>query len=328
MKVFIARLLVLLVGAALSSGWVQDVSVSAESGGGVGGCISLQDMGVPGFDVTREITKSSQIGSAEFSLPSDAAQGPKAWYVLHFHVAVIDTPGSAGTADVSASTNGATAAHVVLNPGVAGGVDWSTGGIAEPDQRGHSADGAVEVHMANYLQFSGVKAGRNTIEFQAEAFGSSKLGRVHVFPDTCLEKTDKSPDQVQLSTHVTAQHVTVGTNFSVQVKLHNQGSGAILGARVLMQVDGGGIAPASNSQVQVPELTTDWSGQLDFKALAAGNHTLQITVSTAARPNLGGTTLLIPVAKHTRLNVLPWIAAVIAVLFFALGYRLLRSARS
>ncbi|WP_194905535.1 hypothetical protein [Catenulispora rubra] len=286
-------------------------------------CTSLHDLGASDIDTTREITTPVTIPGPQITFPDGATQGPSTWYVIHLHVAVtVQMAGTDSGADIGAATDAQDSAQVVFTPGASGGIDWGATSIAEASQTGHVGSGPVEVRVANYLRTAGVKVGSNPISFKGEAFGGAKIERIHIYDDTCIERIGKSPDQVHLTVPAAISGHT-GSSLSIPVILHNDGTGAVKGVTLSVTSVDPGLTLAVGNTLTVAQLDKDWPTKIQLVAHTAGTHTVHIAVSTATRPGLGATDLVVTVTKKPS-YALAYGAAGVALVLFVLGFMIYR----
>jgi hypothetical protein len=284
-------------------------------------------MGVSGFDAPAgPISRRTQLGRAQYQLPDHASQGPSPWYIIHLHVAVT-VSGSGGLALVSAATDGATAAQIDLQP-TRSGVDWSAKSIAEPSQSGHSATGRAEIWFSNFLQYKGVVGGSNWLSAEAEAVGGARIDKVHVFGDTCIEATRRSPETLRAQAMIDRGEPQAGTNFRVRLHIKNVGSGAVGLVRLTLITPDRGIGVVGSRQLDTRNLRTEWSPVILCKALTPGTHLLHINVGTGLSEYVGGAAVQITVAHRGRAWSIWWLAGPAAGLGLVLaGFALHRFVR-
>ncbi|GAA2023647.1 hypothetical protein GCM10009839_21620 [Catenulispora yoronensis] len=289
-------------------------------------CTTLHDLGASSIDISDEITSSREIPGPQITFPAGASQGPATWYVIHLHAAVTLQPGDAGSgATLTAGTDGADASQVVYTTADGGGIDWGATSIAERTQTGHVASGPIEVDVANYMRDAGVKPGPNPIAFKISTFGGAKVEHLRIFDDTCIEKTNKSPDRVHLTAPATISGAA-GSTLTVPLTVHNDGTGTVKDVSLTVSSTDPDVTIEDGGVVRVPQLVTESAADLKLLARTPGAHTVHVTVSTATQDALGGTDLSINVEKKTS-HTVAYATAGAAIVLIALGVLVFRRPR-
>lgn len=133
---------------------------------------------------------------AEYLLPDDAAQGPRMWYVLHFHFEIEFADGvDDGRAIVYAHPNSySTVAMSSFRPRIDGDdLVIESSGVTRAEQSGNK----VEAWFTNYLPNAGVRPGLNTLSFAVRDQDGAVVQTLRVFSDSAIELTELSPAQAQ-----------------------------------------------------------------------------------------------------------------------------------
>lgn len=219
-----------------------------------------------------------------FALPPRAAQGPQNWYVLRLHLRLTLAPDSgAGTVDVSATTDQATCALISFRVGAARRIDWTGVGIVDGVTRGSSRNATVELRYANYLQRSGVKSGRNDLDFQLAQHGKAHVAELRVFDDSGIEYTPLSPANVRLVARA-APAVHVGQTVVVRFALRNVGERAARDIRVAASYPRTRLALVAAHGTRVSSLRQSRSaaGSFVFRARTAGKAPVFIAAQTSS----------------------------------------------
>lgn len=135
-----------------------------------------------------EVTESPVVA---YSLPDDATQGPETWYIVHFHF-LIEFDETTGGGFCSVSAQGASAS-----------VEFETLKVNDSPliriagQPVSSTSIKIEVRYYNYLTYSDVKPGENSVSFSYKEYQGTKIKSVTVFNDTGIEVTNVSPSSYE-----------------------------------------------------------------------------------------------------------------------------------
>jgi hypothetical protein len=271
-----------------------------------GQCTTLRDLGAPTIVRTAPIASSLDLGGVTFTLPRDATQGPKLWYLLRLHVSVkLAADAAAGSAIMSAATNGRTAAQIELKPSGAG-LEWTTVSAAEPARRERETGRTADIRLTNFLQKQGVHGGPNTLTFHVEVHDGAVVAAVHVLEDTCLEATTRTPETLEVQTRHDPADIRAGDEFTVQARVRNTGTTPVGELRVTMVPDDDTIEPVGGTELVVRNLSGEWTGELRFRARSAGERNIRVNVGTAISPYVGGGTVAVRVAAP-RSTVPAWL---------------------
>lgn len=247
------------------------------------GLWTLQKLGYP--DEVRHGTASDlKRPMIYFALPPRASQGPQNWYVLRLHLRLTLAPDSGpGTIDVSATTDQATCALISFRVGVARRVDWTGVGIVDGVTRGSSRTGTAELRYANYLQRSGVKAGRNDLDFQLAQHGKVHVAELRIFDDSGIEYTPLAPANVRLDAHV-APTVRVGRTIVVRFVLRNVGERAARNIRVAASYPRARLTLVATHGARVSALRQNrsTSGSFVFRARKTGKAPVFVAAQTSS----------------------------------------------
>jgi hypothetical protein len=158
-----------------------------------------------------------------YRLPPDAAQGQGTWYLIRYHFRVSVSPDALpGSFAVSADTNGRTCASVVFDfrrtPEGPRLTSDSLGLVAGHEVETSSAL-TQEIDFRNYLQYRGVRPGRNVLTFRITANALPLVRSVRVFADTGIEVTPLGPPRVQANLEAPASTIPAGRKFTVRFRL-------------------------------------------------------------------------------------------------------------
>jgi hypothetical protein len=191
------------------------------------GLWTLHRLGYP--DEVRHDTKADlRRPRILYRLPPTASQGPRDWYLIRLHLRVVlNRTTGPGTLYVTSTTDAATCGLVELRVDRISGrrIDWTSSGIVNGIQHGHSRGRILELRYANYLQRAGVKGGINDLDFQLTRRGSLRVSEVRILDDSGIEFSRLGPAEVHLNAHLLSSRsvINVGHRFVVQFILSNEG---------------------------------------------------------------------------------------------------------
>lgn len=247
------------------------------------GLWTLKKLGYP--DEVRHGTASDlKRPMIYFALPAHASQGPQNWYVLRLHLRLTLAPDSGpGTVDVSATTDQATCALISFRAGDARRIDWTGVGIVDGVTRGSSRSGVVELRYANYLQRSGVKSGRNDLDFQLAQHGKVHVAELRIFDDSGIEYTPLSPANVRLVARAVPS-VRVGQTIVVRFTLRNVGERVARSIRVAASYPRTRLTLVASHGIRVPSLRASHSvtGSFVFHGRTAGKAPVFVAAQTSS----------------------------------------------
>lgn len=133
-----------------------------------------------------------------YALEASARQGGKLWYTIVLNASVRFPAGQSGKAILSAATDGATAAQIVLESD-GRRVRTSMLGYVS-GRRLEQSDGMLAtVGFENYLQLQGVRPGDNLLEIAIESIRGAAPELVTILPGTGLRLTTIDPYELRIS---------------------------------------------------------------------------------------------------------------------------------
>jgi hypothetical protein len=142
---------------------------------------------------------------------------------LHYELVIAKDSGP-GTIYLWASTNGRGAARIEFevqrrNGGirVKGNDLGMVTGSRQWTQRGLVREGTFE----NYLQYSGVKRGTNTLSFAYLVLGKARFERWRIFDDSGVVRVNSGPAKIELTPFITDRDIVTGERFSIRYEIRN-----------------------------------------------------------------------------------------------------------
>jgi hypothetical protein len=241
---------------------------------------SLERLGYP----EQDLTTGTPTASAQYTLPAGVRQGPRLWFVIHFHFRITISPDSgAGDVYVNAATADAVGSSVEFNVPVSGTapVHWNTVDFIQGYRAHSTATRTIDVRNANYIPYRGVKAGLNQMTFQLQQYGSAKVESVQVFTDSALEWTKLGPARLGLRTSITPTKVRVGDLVAVHYRLLRSSGrpGEFVTLSIAPDEHAKVIGPRSVSyrRVAVPR-----RGSFNLRARSAGDAEIRLSVDSAS----------------------------------------------
>jgi hypothetical protein len=222
--------------------------------------------------------------AASFTLPDNATQGPKSWYLLRLHFRLdLAEDTESGVAYVSASTNEQTAAQIAFEVYKVGDVPlvhWNMLDLIEGSRDYFTVSPSIEVLFHNYLRTAGVLPGTNTLSVKTETYGGVRLERLTVFDDTGIEYTPLAPPRLSMQVTLPEQQLIVGDILRLEFHLENRGDHPAKGVTVGVIYPKEAFGIRDQESWRFPVVEKEAQGEFVLEALQSGRH--QIIVSTAS----------------------------------------------
>lgn len=269
--------------------------------------------------------------SVKYRLPKGATQGQKTWYLIFLHfIMEVDEDTDEGLIYLSGGTNDRTAAQIRLETlGPNRGVIWSIVDMINGSQTGLSFGNRIELSTVNFLQYGGVFAGDNFLNFQLERFGGAKVKRLVILEDSGIIRTPLGPPKLELDVTVPRRRVKAGDEFTVTVHLKNKGWPA-KDVKLLAIYPQDGLEAVTPDFYYLPSFRGKSPLRFTFKVLKEGLSNLEIKATGRSG---GGTRRILEVntlaTPRERMYLgLPWhfwigvgLVAVVALLLVSVVYR-------
>lgn len=250
---------------------------------------------------------------ASYVLPRHARQGPAKWYLMHLHFRItFPRHNRPGFVFVSGLTNGRAAALIEFQvlkatDGVSK-IHWGTVNYIRGKMEGTTTGRSIEIHYTNYLQYRGVRPGKNVFTVQFERYTATRAASLRVFEDSGVSSTPLSPAHLILAVDDDIEKVHVGDRFSVRYTLRNTGDRPGQNVVVTPEFRHKAIEQVGPAAKRLKLLRGTTHGTLRFRALQSGVFPLAIFVTSGS--NKPGQLVEIrvsprPSALHTFLGLLP-----------------------
>lgn len=154
-----------------------------------------------------------------FNLPADAAQGPATWYVLRLSADLSMNPSQPNqtSAGIIGATNGRVSHQVELERRPEGIRLFWNGLLGGPHHEATTKPKAT-IKFDNYLQTTGVKPGKNTLELRIDQRGGNLVRQVTVRPGSGIYQASHPPEQLGLEAPQTVE-ATNGEELAVPYTL-------------------------------------------------------------------------------------------------------------
>lgn len=216
------------MAAAASAIWlpVADTVAASTSAPAKGQLVVLGDLVGGGVSLPTEPRVAKR--TFEFGNPENIKQGNGQWYLLRMDATVSFAPQTKrGSVILSGFTNGRAAAQVEFStrPGPDGSVttSWNAVDFIQGPNKGSAAGRSVHLSYKNFLQFAGMRLGRNRLTFQLERFGRAKLAKVTIGKRSGVYVASAGPVELALDGAFPAGPPTVGEPTDVLVTVTNTG---------------------------------------------------------------------------------------------------------
>jgi hypothetical protein len=223
--------------------------------------------------------------SVPFWLPAGARQGPRKWYLirLHFRITFEQEAGTGG-ALVSGLTNRRSAAQIKFDIPIRGKralIHWNTLDYIRGYQGHRTRSRTIDVRFANYVQFAGVRPGRNSFAVQYESFGKLGVKSLVVLRDSGIEVTSLSPARLKIRVSNPPTRVRRGSDFAVAYTLTNTGSQVARNVEITARADDNIHSLKENTRRE-RYLRGSLSGTMHFRAVAPGSAAVLLLVKSGS----------------------------------------------
>ncbi|MDQ5821416.1 MAG: hypothetical protein M3540_08250 [Actinomycetota bacterium] len=249
------------------------------------GIWTLTRLGYGDVVVPADAPRSSV--SVPFTLPQGARQGPRNWYLIHHHFRLtFDSASGEGFVLVTAATNGRAASSIEFTTRRDDGrlrVDWTGVNLIEGPTKGIDVGPQVDLREVNFLQYAGVRGGLNSLDFQVEQFGDSRVERLEVSRDSGIEYSRVGPALLRLELQDRRSPVSVGDLVRVRYQLVKVKGRAIRNVRISATADDRAMQPIGRTEVTTAISTRPVRGSFRFRP----NKTGAFQVSVVARTGSG-----------------------------------------
>jgi hypothetical protein len=155
-----------------------------------------------GSNVALRLGGGGASHATQYRLPSGASQGPDHWYLLRLHAIVrFDGRSRSGRVYLGAGSDGRAGALVdvrLARRSRQGGrcpvrVRWSTIDLVQGNHGATVCGRRANIEMRNYLQYRGVRPGRNRLNVSVSSYDHGIAGEVRVLGDSGVLVTDAGP---------------------------------------------------------------------------------------------------------------------------------------
>jgi hypothetical protein len=238
-------------------------------------------------DVIFPLEKKIERRSVPYVLPRHARQGPSRWYLMHLHFRItFPKRNEPGFVFVSGLTNRRAAAlvefHVLKAAHGVSKIRWSTVNYINGKMEGTTSGRSIEIHYTNYLQYRGVRPGRNVFTVQLERYTATRAASLRVFDDSGVSSTPLSPAHLIFAVDDDVKTVRVGGDFSVHYTLRNTGDRPGQKVQVTPEFRRGTMEQVGSGAKQLKLLRGTVHGTLRFRALRTGVFPLGLFVSSGS----------------------------------------------
>ena len=156
-------------------GWPRDAAASP----------STAFRGFDGREVHHATGNSRRLRSRQvFTLPSEARQGPTKWYAMTLRADVaLHRTKQPGLIYITGSTNGRASTQVEITVPPKGSdeeIRWEFFGLLDGVESGIIRGQRGRIDVRNYLQYAGVRAGRNVLTVDVEEVEGTSLRRADI----------------------------------------------------------------------------------------------------------------------------------------------------
>jgi hypothetical protein len=263
------------------------------------------------------------------TFPRGAHQGPSSWYLIHLHFRISISPESgSGRIYIVASTNDRPAAMIrfdtTANP--AGVRVRSTDlGLVSGARSATGLPLVVESRFENFLEYKGVRPGRNTLTFKVEQYDGARIRSVRVFDDSGVEFSRLGPATLRLEPLLSRRAIEVGSTFDVGFRVHNDGDRPSVGGTVAIAA-ADGLRPRGPRTWQLGRIQPqrDERGKLTLEARRPGRFDVTLTSQTVFGSRLTRFQVEVQPASHRDRGLPTAAAAAVGALLLSAAWFLIR----
>jgi hypothetical protein len=257
---------------------------------------TLQELGytAPEYEGLSGQRRTKGLGFA-YRLPHDAFQGPTVWWLVDLRYE-IEFAGrtSTGKAFVLGLTNGYAATQDrfrVRRNGSRLAIRRSTFDLVRGWKESVTSRRLIKVRSRNYLQFSGVRPGRNVLSMEVETYGGVRVRSVRVSNKSAVVVTRRPPPKLALPTVGVSvdgpkDAVHQGDKFRVGFTLENRAVEPVHGITVQLLTRSAALGSVMPRQLPVPILRHRLHGEFSVRAEEEGRSQVVLWIGRGidARP--------------------------------------------
>lgn len=258
---------------------------------------TLARLGLPALNLPTATARARV--SVTYRLPAMAKQGPANWYLMNLHFRLtLARRSRSGLVYLYGDTDGRESAQIKFGTyrdraGVLRTV-WSSGDYIRGDLVRRTRSRTIEGRFENYLQFKGVRPGRNVLTISLERYGRVRVESLHIFRDSGITYSPIAPAKLRLHLALPQKKVHAGETFTIPFRISNHGDRAAHQVVLNEKFPPGALSRIDDTRTRFPTLKAPVSGKLRFRALHAGTFRLAIFVQSSA--NDPGSAIEVPVA--------------------------------
>jgi hypothetical protein len=255
-------------------------------------------LGKAGYGPTVVATPGELIGTprlhhhrsvARFALtlPEGAKQGHPDWYLVHLDCKLFLSPGGGhDLAYVEAATDGQPAIQAEIHiPASAGDhpeiVKWNVLDIVRGFQAHHTRRQAFAIRDGNFAQYHGVRGGRNTFAVSVEQFGSPRVEKLVVRPDSRVTRQTAGPSHLHLKLWPKRQELAAGDDATIVARVHDAESAAH-NVQVAVGYDRHDLKLLSSRRVSLGTIASGHAERARFRFRALRPATDRVTASVSS----------------------------------------------
>jgi hypothetical protein len=255
----------------------------------------------PGYWSLERLGYGSQANASterrvfRYSLPANAVQGGKTWYLLRLHYRLEFEPRTgAGVVQVTGLTNGYTAVLVeyeVKRKASGHRIDWKTTDLVTGRRHGRLRSGAIHMRATNFLQTRGVRAGGNRLTIEIEALGHARVRGLTLYLDSGIRVGDRSPPTLLLRVASPDKEVHSGDRLKLPVTIENAGGYAAEQVKLRAVSDGKVTSVVGPDRWRIGRVDRIASRTAVVRAVRSGRGTIALHAAGASNtsPSVVGT---------------------------------------
>jgi hypothetical protein len=209
--------------------------------------------------------------------------------------------GAGGVYQLSAGTNGRTAAQIIFRNGPRE-VTADTFGLIDGHRVDRTFGRTITTGLENYAQMEGIRPGRNRLEFHLETIRGPAPKRFEILRDSSIKLTDAHPYEIEIEGPSAPIAATAGEEFSVPFRVTRRGGRPDV--PVTMRFTGLGLESDGSAERSF-RIGGGRSGEFRVQADRPGRYRGSIAADAYNAPKAAITVIVQPAVKRggRRLNV-------------------------
>lgn len=293
--------------------WVRIAAVCAVAvaGAACGDAVAATERVIPLDALARgPVVLGDAVGRQAVELPyrlaPGAAQGPRRWWTMRLRYRLRLSPEStSGIVRVVGETNGRTVIQIAYSLRRRNGQLTFRRTAADVDgQREHRGRGRRDAfEFENFLQYAGVRGGRNTWTIRLEQDRHARIDRLEVLGSSAIVHTTRTPYALRTVPRLVGGAPVVGRPFRVLVTARDRSGRAVPELAIRASVDRSAMR---QSQVRRRGSASEFT----FVPKRTGRATIEFVTRRGAKAYATSSSVNVAAHSARSIGTLTWIAVV------------------